>query len=444
MLRDYQLNAIEQWSQAVKSGRRFTIIQLSTGTGKTKLATEVVKSHSGRTLWLASRLELIDQAAEELTEAGLDVGCLSGGGTFNPYKPVQVGSIQTLQRRELRPDATLIVADECRHYVSDKWKDVLQYYKSAGANCIALDATPVRADGRGLGDIYDELIQGPTVQWFTDNNYLVPCEILAPKRVLDPRTIAKSPVDAYKAHAGARKAIVYAANIKAAEEYTRDFKRAGIAAELITAQTDIATRRSHIAGYKGGFIRVLVNVGVLTEGFDDPETAIGILARSVGSISLYLQIVGRLLRTYPGKERALLVDLFGSSKIFGPPNNEWVYSLDGDGVKLRVIEELRYKFCAVCSYVMPPNATICPECLTERQLPGAPDIVNAELVKFEWIRKDPPQQRIDRIAKWIAKADSMGYKRGSVWYKAKATYGSPPTKEEWQAAIRLANASKRK
>jgi superfamily II DNA or RNA helicase len=284
-----------------------------------------------------------------------------------------------------------------------------------------------------LGDICDDLIVAAQPQQLIDGGFLVPCEIIAPEQVLEPGTIAQDPVDAYQEHTPGRKAIVFATNVKAATEYRNGFERRGIKCGLITGETE--NRRQILNAFKSGEIKVVSSVAVLTEGFDEPSCDVCILARSCGSVSLYLQIVGRVLRAAKGKTHATLIDLYGASRIYGSPADDREYALEGDGIRRKEDLAVKHRFCAVCGTLIDPQAFVCGECATKRPELDVPYVVGVKLVKFAAIRKDTPEQRVARLAKWIKQARAAGHKPGKAYHRFRGAYGVPPSKSEWVAAM---------
>ena len=114
--------------------------------------------------------------------------------------------------------------------------------------------------------------------------FLTPFVLVRPDHQLENDQIAARPVDAYKAQAPGRKAIVFALHTKAARDFTEQFNAEGITAAMVWGDMPPGERRQTLDKYKAGEITVLVNCGVLTEGFDDRPTSCVILARSVGSL----------------------------------------------------------------------------------------------------------------------------------------------------------------
>jgi superfamily II DNA or RNA helicase len=440
-LRDYQETALTRVRTAMLTGKRRQVLVLPTGGGKTATASEAVRravAGGHQVLWFCHRAELVDQAADTLTRFGLTCGAICPGAQTppNPYAPVQVATVQTLLARNVRPNARLIVADEAHHYVSDEWITLLNDYPNIPV--LGLTATPERSDGRGLGELFDGLVVGATIRQLTETGHLVPCEILRPARPLGPGELAQNPVDAFVTHARDRRTIVFARSVELADEYTAEFRLRGIEARCIHGETPWAERSLYIDAFRRGTIPVLVNVFVLTEGFDAPETSCVILARGCSSAGTYLQMIGRALRPATGKRSALLLDLRGVSHELGEPADERVYSLDGKGIRLR--DENVY--CPTCGSPREVGEP-CPSCGWKPSVDEArPDRVTGDpLVKFAAKRAEDEDARAATLARWMRTAHEKGYKPGWLRAKYAAVYGAPPSPDLVAAARQLMGAA---
>lgn len=434
----HQTAGIAQVRKEFRQGNRWVLLVAPTGSGKTVTGTAIALAHlekrpTGRVLWTAHREELVGQAFDELSAAGLECGVIQSSPcrAVNPHRPVQVASIQTMVARELKIDGvSLVIADEAHHMPSDKWSAPVLQYKRAGIHGVGLTATPVRADGLPMGDIFDALVNPISTAQLIGQGLLVPFELIRPKHPLKRGQIAQSPVTAWLAHAAGRKTIVFAPNIPAAEKFCEEFNSANVKSGIVTGSMDGGKRRDVLDRYKRNEIQVLVNVGVLTEGFDDRPTSCVIIARSVGSVSLYLQICGRGLRTSPetGKSSAILIDLHGASFRHGPPDEDRVYDLDGVGIRRQSQARGPERFCVVCGVSMEQNATVCTECGTEPAGQKPPDVVNAALVKYARARSQGTDKRAANLGKWLKEAGDSGFKPGWAFRKYEAVYGerAPP------------------
>lgn len=435
ILRDYQERAIEVARSHVRAGRRRPLIVAPTGSGKTVIGAAIVRQHverGGRVVWLAHRAELCEQAARTIGDIAAVVGD-DVDGRRDPDAPVQVCMIQTLLVRE-RPTATLLLCDEAHHLAADEWKTVVDHY--ADVPRVGLTATPERRDGRGLSGVFDALVVATTVRDLTARGHLVPCEIYRPASELPSGHIAQAPLDAYRAHCEGRKTILFAPRVDEAIGYAAAFNAAGIAAEHIDGTTPTEVRRGILARFRSGETRVVTNVYVLTEGFDDPGASACILARGCGSPGMYLQIVGRILRPAAGKTDAVLVDLRGVSHVHGRPDDDRVFSLDGKGIRVAEDDDLR--FCRICGTEI--QAYPCPSCNatleTGEALPSR--VTGDELVPYASKRAEGYDARVETLSRWILHGNRLGYKPGFAKVKFKAVYGVWPSETLVQDAQRAA------
>lgn len=365
-LRPYQDTAIAKLRASYQSGHRAPLLVAPTGAGKTIIGSYIIQAATqlvNRSLFVAPRRELIGQTVRKLAEAGVwDVRVIQAANdTGRPDAPVIVGSIQTLTMARWLPrlpQADLVIADEAHHMAADQWGKLAGAYPRA--RWLGLTATPERADGRPLGDVFDDLIVAATTRELTELGNLVPCRVYAPLNKLDAARVALDPVDAYAKHAGGQLAVVFCVTVEHAEQTAAAFNDGGVTAAVITGRTPAAQRDVTLQRFAGGDVRVLVNCGVLTEGWDCPPAAVAILARRFGHAGLFLQVIGRVLRPHPGKECATVVDLCGSVHEHGPPDMDREYSLTGKAISSVKRDAIRQ--CPSCGAVFLLGPTACPEC----------------------------------------------------------------------------------
>lgn len=437
ILRPYQDKAIRWLRRAVKEGARAPLLVCPTGGGKTAMGAHVAAGHvakGGRVLWLAHRRELVHQAAGTLERVGLEVGHAG----LKASAPVQVASVQTLLARGEAPAASLVVYDEAHHFAADDWGRLAKAYGTSIR--IGLTATPERGDGKGLGDIFDRLIVVAQIKELVDLGALVPCDVYRPSSLLKAGSIVQAPVDAYEGKGGGH-ALVFAPNTKAAKEYVEDFRKRGHSAAMVEASTPDDERDSAIDGFRTGRVKVLVNVMVLTEGFDATIADTCILARGCGSAGLYLQMVGRVLRAHPGKTRAKLLDLRGISHLLGEPDEERIYSLDGRGIG-RASNAAAERFCRVCGAVLDSTpGTPCEQCGTQAKPLEVPTVTGGALEKFAAMRALPDDKRVAWLSKQIGVMRSKGYKEGWLRFRYKSVFGYMPPADVWARAHQEAKGS---
>jgi DNA repair protein RadD len=437
-LRDYQTRAIEDARTLISSGCKAPVIVLPTGSGKTRSASALCAAHIAKggkgVLWIAHRTELIEQAYDALTAAGLQCGAI-GDKVQRPSRPsakVQVAMIQTLNARKARPDASVVVYDECHRSISEGGLGVINHYKSVGAYVIGLTATPERSDGRGLEEAFDGIVVGATIRELTDRGILVPCEVIAPSRHLGTSKIAQSPVDAWHEHARDRRTLVFATAVPIAKQYVENFRKAGASCELVVGNADSmdAARSAILDRYKAGKIDVLVNCLVLTDGFDDPPTDCVIIARACGSPGMFLQIVGRALRSSPGKRDALLIDLPGVTHLHGKPDEDRFYSLDGKGIR-RAGETGTIRMCRVCKAPLADGEMCGCGDVSEA---GTVEITGDKLEKYAGKRRESAAERVATLARWLRDSIGKGHKAGAAMHKYKHVYSEWPTRDIQDAA----------
>ena len=445
VLRPYQTDAIQQARDRIKAGRRAPLLVAPTGAGKSAIGGAIVVAHlaqspTNRVLVVAHRRELISQMARTFIRMGvpmIEVGEICPDVRPRPSARVQVASTQTLRARNLLPPATLIVFDEAHHYSSDDWHELTKGYP--GVVRVGLTATPMRSDGRGMSPAFDSLVVVSTIKELTALGYLVPCRVIACKPLKRPN-MSHSPVDAYLAHAKGMRTVVFADFVVNAEKFAAEFREKGIDAVVIHGELTSADRESSLRAHTRG--AVLVNCMVLTEGWDSPETSCCILARGCGSVGTYLQIVGRVLRTAPGKTEALLIDLTGRSfEDHGPPDSDRVYSLTGKGIRKKDDEEDFGKPCPVCGQPIEPDepCAVCGHVIASASTVEEPSYTGDELSeRYAGKRSEDDEKRIDTLARWYAEAKARGNRPWAALAKYAAVYGADPTPTVKSAAEHLA------
>src|SRR6516225_7442442 len=175
-LRNDQEEALEAVRVHLKRGRRRVLLQAPTGFGKTVVASTMAKNavEKGKRVWmLVHRRELVRQVSKAFSKCDLPHGIVSAGYPSNRFHAAQVCSIPTLIHRLDRYQAPdVIIFDEAHHIGAGSWAKIAQEFPNAVH--IGLSATPIRLDGVGLGEFFDELVEGPAVRWLIDNSFLAP------------------------------------------------------------------------------------------------------------------------------------------------------------------------------------------------------------------------------------------------------------------------------
>jgi DNA repair protein RadD len=241
-------------------------------------------------------------------------------------------------------------------------------------------ATPIRLSGEGLGDLFETMVQGPTVRELIELGALSPYRLFAPAGVdlsgvhtrmgdfvrgeieaaMDKPSITGDAVSHYQKLAPGKRAVAFCVSVEHAVHVAEQFRAAGISAQAIDGGMDRTLRASVLSEFSAGRIQVLSSCDLISEGFDVPAIEAAILLRPTQSLGLYLQQVGRALRTHPGKTEAIILDHAGNVKRHGLPDEERVWSLDGSQRKKGAQRsEVPVKTCGACFATVASMATHC-------------------------------------------------------------------------------------
>lgn len=355
-LRPYQRDAIDAVRAAWRRGMVRPAEVLFTGAGKTvifsHLSVEWLADNPGRrVLIIVHTQELLDQALQKLRSVapGLRVGAVQASRNETLARVI-VATVQTLRsprRRAMIRDVGLVIVDECHHAVATSYREVLSHFGCLGlgpgevprAVCVGYTATMTRADQLALGDVWQDVVYARTIAEGIEDGFLVRPRGIhvqvddldlskvrttagdyregdlgrAIEESLAPEAIAK----AVDEHADQRKILLFAPTVSSASTIADALSASGRTVGLIHGGLPQGERRAVLGDYRAGNTQVLANCMVLTEGFDEPAADCVVLARPTKSQGLYIQIAGRVLRPYPGKADALILDVVGATKLHG-------------------------------------------------------------------------------------------------------------------------------
>ncbi len=320
--RPYQNQAHKDIFDAWKEYESVFLV-MATGSGKTFTAVEIVKEFlfaGKRTIWIAHREELIKQAHQTMYDHQIYAGVIMAKEKTNYSLPVQVCSIQTIARRSDLPPADLIVIDEA-HHVSKKsqYAKIVALYPEA--KILLLSATPYRLSGEGFADVFPErptkLVLAATMHSLIDQGWLCPYDYyissvpdLSETQVTSMgdyeensarKAMEMAPiVESYLKHCPGKQGIVFAINVAHSMELCSKYAREGIPVEHLDGTTNTHDRTRIFQDFKNGFVKVLVNCGITTEGTDLPNAEFVQHARPTKSLSLACQMNGRPSRALTG------------------------------------------------------------------------------------------------------------------------------------------------
>ena len=345
-LRSYQAAAVDGIFEAWRTSRSTLLVQ-PTGTGKTVTFAHVInRMPMGRALVLAHREELIFQAADKIeavtgAKPDIEMAEMRADHAMFGKARVVVSSIQTqcagrngdtrMKRFDPR-EFSLLVVDEAHHATAPTYRRVLEHYgQNENLKILGVTATPDRHDEEALGQVFDSVAFDYELLDAIHDGWLVP---IHQRSVvvdgLDYSSIRTTAGDLNGADlarvmeyvemllavaspalelAAGRKTLVFAASVSHAERLCEIFNRHHTeCARFVTGTTPKDERRRMLADYAAGKFQILVNVGVATEGFDEPGIQVVVMARPTKSRALYAQMAGRGTRPLSG-----LVDAHGAA-----------------------------------------------------------------------------------------------------------------------------------
>ncbi len=429
--RHYEQQAVTALLEELKRSKRVIAVG-PTGCGKTVIASMLVKASRYRSvLFVAHRYELIDQAYRTLTGLGIDAGiCMAqeesvrGDERVNRNARVQVASVQTLTRRRGPLSADLIIFDEAHHATAGSYQKVVDRYP--GAHVLGLTATLCRMDGKGMGDFFRELYIIARPSELYEQKYLArPRTFTAPIEVLEklsqriekadvalgdytPSALAEIVNSQFLIGKVVSEAIriapdvpklVFAGSVQHSQQLVAAFNARGVRAAHIDGTTDPRERERILDDLRDGRIEAVSNFMVLGEGFDLPKLGAVILARPTRSLTLFLQMTGRVMRFYKG--RVPIVIDHGNNTLFHQvfPGDDVDWTLERGRVRVGGGQPV-VKACPSCGQAIPAACATCPECGSEQEMTAAPERVEVE-AKLEEVRSLPHLEirgRVERLA----------------------------------------------
>ena len=437
-LRPYQQQLLDDIRAAMRvEGHRRILAVMPTGAGKgctiaEMVRTAAVKGH--RSLILVHRSELVNDLSARITGLGIRHGVIAAGRSMDLSMSVQVASVQTIVRRLHKiPAPSLIIQDEAHHLIQgNTWGKVIDAWPRAFL--IGKTATPLRLDGRGLGEgqggYFTKLVLGPSAEWLTDNGYLAPARVLAPPgfdaggihrrmgefdmREAEQRlgsALMGDAVSHYRQHLAGQTAIAFCCSLAHAEAVAESFRSRGIAAASIDGSMSGPERARLLADLATGALKVLTSCALIGEGIDVPSVAGAILLRPTMSLALYLQMVGRALRPQEGKT-AVILDHAGNAHRHGLPTDPREWSLEGLNKRQREAAP-SIKVCPACFSAISSQAQVCPEC-QHRFAPERRELqhVEGQLQELQRQAEQRERRREQGTAQTLSDLVALGKARG--------------------------------
>ena len=380
-LRPHQERSIGLLRQSLSNGKRRPILQLPTGAGKTVVAASIIRmalEKGNRATFVVPAVSLIDQTVNSFMSEGIrEIGVIQGDHPMQDWsKPVQVASIQTIARRCF-PESDLVIVDEAHQ----QFKAISRWMETcAETPFVGLTATPW---ARGLGKNWDDLIIGSSIRELIDAGYLSDFEAYAAPHpdlagikitagdynkaalgeVMNESRVVGDVVDTWLRLGEGQPTLVFAVNCAHATALQASFQSRGVGAGYIDAWTERDERAAIERQMERGEISVVCNVGCLTTGVDWDVRCV-VLARPTKSEMLFVQMVGRGLRTAEGKDRCIILDHGDNHARMGFVTDIHHEKLN-DGTKPENVREASDplpKECGKCGFMKAPKVHECPSC----------------------------------------------------------------------------------
>ena len=415
-LRPFQQQATGDIYAAWAAGARNVLFVLATGGGKTVVFSDIIAEHRGASVVIAHRQEIVTQISLALARNGvrhkiIGQAAVSRACTrlhlyelqrnyVEPRSNVAVAGVDTLVRMpnndSWMQSVGLVVQDEAHHVLrANKWGKASSMFPNA--RTLGVTATPIRADGQGLGahhdGIMDTIILGPSMRDLITDGWLTEYRIFSPPNNIELKdvplsasgdfspvklaeavhksTIVGDVVTHYKKIAPGKLGVTFAVDVQSATHIAAMYRSGGIPAEIVSANTPDVLRSSILRRFRAREILQLVNVDLFGEGFDLPAIEVVSMARPTQSYSLFAQQFGRALRPMDGKRCAIIIDHASNVHRHGLPDAPKQWTLDRREKKSKSqIADIPVRTCPACLAAYEAITRTCPFCHYETPVIG--------------------------------------------------------------------------
>lgn len=462
-LRDYQLNGDEEIRDLLRAGKRRILTVAPTGAGKGTWMADLVWRAAGkgrRSIFVVSGREIVLDFSKRLDRLGLDHGVIMGSHPRRaPWLNVHVASIDTLRRRN-PPPADILLFDECDVNI-DAWTKLIALYPDA--IFIGATATPVRVDGRGLGELFEAIVEWPQASELVSRGYLAPVVLYGPSSpdlsgirridkeqskvagIMDRPKLTGDALEHWLKHGGeGMRTAAFGVNRAHAKHIQETFIAAGFRWEYVDGETK--ERQPIWDALESHRIHGVASVGVIGRGWDMPSLACLLDLAPTDSLARCLQRWGRVFRAASGKDRGVILDHAGNWQRHGLPLDFRQWSLDSRPIKQRDGSPTPgVRMCQQCWAGFPPSLSACPYCGWVYVCNAKePEVIEGDLVEIT--RESVARELLDKISNnaqfqdlvgFRRTANERGYKRGYPAMQYRLKHGEYPPRGWMDAAALL-------
>lgn len=402
--RDYQINEKKLLRKAMADGCKRIMSVGPPGVGKGSLIAwhAVEAARRGlRVLIFMHKSDLVRQQAKRIIKqfGYRDVGFIMSGMP-RAQKPIMVGTVQTMVRRNIPQNFDLIFVDECHRIKTNQHQSIVEQFPDA--YLVGYTATPFRSDKKGFKDDFDKLIQCTTYNEMVSKKYLVPTRVVEPdmpidfsgvklsisdggkdfddkeqEALLDDERVYRQIVEKWLQWGKGKKTIAFTINRKTyCEKLAWWFKEYGIDARYVTADTPKDERIRTLSDFEKGEFPVLVNIAIFSEGISIDDVSCIIDAFATLSMTKWVQTNTRAsrpvwnadysdwLRSPDGnyvKDHCLIIDFGGNRQRHGKVDDYDLFPFDLSGTPPKT-QEAKTKDCPECGEVVFVQTRKCPKC----------------------------------------------------------------------------------
>lgn len=478
-LHEDQQEFVQKLRDTLRGGHKSVLGVASPAFGKTVVAayiTEQARAVDGNaSVWfLVHRKNLLRQTSKSFWSGKIEHGLITSGKVRSNL-PIQVGTIGTVYSRlaVLRPPKILFI-DEAHLSKGNMFQTVIKWARDHGSIVIGLTGTPIRLDGKSLGDLYQSIIEAKSTKWLIEqgrlSDYIAYTTPVNPDlssvktlagdyntgqlaEAMDKPTIVGDAVAHWKKYAAGKRTVVYCCNVAHSKHTAEAFNDAGIPAAHVDASTTEAELKQICEALADRKILVLVNAELVIEGFDlsaqvgrDVTLECCILLRPTQSLARYLQMVFRALRRKDSP--AVILDHAGCMLKHGLPceKREWSLQAEPKAKRKKKDDEpdVNIQQCKACYAVFMPGPDKCPQCGSPverkvRQIKEADG--ELEQIDIAAVRKAARQEqgRAQTLKDLVALGMRRGMAKASQWaaITSAARQGRKPTPADFNEARRI-------